>query len=148
MASYNGAKWLLPQLESIEDQLFENINIIVSDDNSSDKTIDILSDFSRNSRCDIEFLNSQNKILSSRGHANNFFKLILDSPITSDTAWVAFSDQDDIWLPDKLRRAVEFLESNSSYGGWSSAVTAFWNEGKSLYIPKHGFVHKYNHFRL
>ncbi len=145
MATYNGEKWITEQLNSIKNQTIKNISITISDDNSTDKTIEKINFFKKENDISIEFLNSRSSILSSRGHANNFFKLILYSSIKSDTKWIAFSDQDDIWFPDKLQKAIKFLEKNPKYGGWSSSVTAFWDD-KEIFIPKHGFIHCYNHF--
>ena len=145
MATYNGEKWITEQLNSIKNQDANNINIIISDDNSKDETINKIISFKNSNNISIDFLHSQNPELSDRGHANNFFKLILDSNISKETKWIAFSDQDDIWLEDKLSRAISFLSEHSSYGGWSSSVTAFWHEKKS-YIRKNGVIHKYNHF--
>lgn len=144
LATYNGEEWITKQLESIENQIAKNIKIIVSDDQSTDETLKKIISFKKKSLIPIEFLQSKNKILSSKGHCNNFLKLILDSKISPDSEWVAFCDQDDIWLSDKLSNAVNFLENNPKYGGWSSAATAFWNN-KIKYIPKSGYIHKYNH---
>ena len=144
LATYNGEEWITKQLESIENQIAKNIKIIVSDDQSTDETLKKIISFKKKSLIPIEFLQSKNKILSSKGHCNNFLKLILDSKISPDSEWVAFCDQDDIWLSDKLSNAVNFLEKNPKYGGWSSAATAFWNN-KIQYIPKSGYIHKYNH---
>ena len=136
MATYNGEKWITEQLNSIKNQTIDNISsIIISDDNSTDKTIEKINFFKKENDISIEFLNSRSPILSSRGHANNFFKLILYSSIKNDTKWIAFSDQDDIWFPDKLQRAINFLEENPKYGGWSSSVTAFWDDKEDLH-PK------------
>jgi len=145
LATYNGEKFIDEQLKSIEKQNIKNIKIIVSDDESSDKTISKIIKFEKKSRVKVEFLKTKNSFLFERGHANNFFKLILYAKITDETKWIAFCDQDDIWLPNKISRAINFLNKNNNYGGYSSSVTAFWGE-KSSHISKVGFLHKYNHF--
>ncbi len=145
LATYNGEIFIDEQLRSIENQTKKNIRIIVSDDLSSDKTVNKIIEFRKKSKIKIDFLKSSNSYLFGRGHANNFFKLILNAKISDDTNWIAFSDQDDIWLPDKIARAIDFLNKNDDYGGYSSSVTAFWGK-KSTHISKLGYLHKYNHF--
>ncbi len=145
LATYNGEKFINEQLKSIENQTTKNIKIIVSDDQSSDNTIDKIIKFGKKSKVNIEILKPKNSFLVERSHANNFFKLILYAKISKETNWIAFSDQDDIWLKNKLSRAIDFLKNNNNYGGYSSSVTAFWGK-KRIHISKVGFLHKYNHF--
>lgn len=49
--------------------------------------------------------------------------------------YVAFSDQDDVWYPDKLRRATEMLK-NKGAEGYSSNVRAFWPTGHKCFVDK------------
>ena len=145
LATYNGEKFIEEQLKSIENQTTKNIKIIVSDDQSADNTINKIIEFRKKSKVNIEFLKPKNSFLFERGHSNSFFKLILYAKISEETNWIAFSDQDDIWLPNKISRAIDFLNKNNNYGGYSSSVTAFWGK-KRKHISKVGFLHRYNHF--
>jgi len=104
LGTYNGARYLPEQLESIAAQDHKNWRILASDDASTDGTADILRAFG-----DAHPLT----ILKGpgRGHVGNFLHLLTSLPegAQADGAAVAFCDQDDIWLPEKLTVAVEWL---------------------------------------
>jgi glycosyltransferase involved in cell wall biosynthesis len=107
LATKNGANHLEEQLDSYVAQTFENWSLHVSDDGSSDDTIDIVKRFaSANGR--VQTLCDGPRL----GHAQNFLSLARNSSIAAD--YFAFSDQDDIWSPNKLERAVSSLTGISS----------------------------------
>ena len=101
LCSYNGGKFLAQQLESIGRQEGVKLAIHVSDDGSQDQTQRILAAFR-------EHWGQQLSIVQGpeQGHVDNFFSLIF-SDIEGD--YFAYSDQDDIWDPDKLSRAIKAL---------------------------------------
>ena len=101
LCSYNGGKFLAQQLESIGRQEGVKLAIHVSDDGSQDQTQRILAAFR-------EHWGQQLSIFQGpeQGHVDNFFSLIF-SDIEGD--YFAYSDQDDIWDPDKLSRAIKAL---------------------------------------
>jgi rhamnosyltransferase len=66
--------------------------------------------------------------------ARNFFRILSEVQIKAFD-YISFSDQDDIWLPNKLRRAHEVLQATGS-GGYSSDVLAFWPDGSRRLIRK------------
>ena len=100
LATYNGAKFLAEQLDSIERQTHTNWHVYASDDGSSDDTISILENYRE--RWGIEKLRiSQGP---QRGHAANFLSLVRDECIKAD--YYAFCDQDDVWIEDKLERSI------------------------------------------
>ena len=106
MATYNGEKWLEPQLKSILKQKNAQINLIIQDDNSDDSTHKIIKKFKKKN--DINFLiNKKNQ----RSASLNFLNLIIKTNINCD--FYAFSDQDDIWDINKLNRAVKKLSENN-----------------------------------
>ncbi|MBL0242884.1 MAG: glycosyltransferase [Rhodoferax sp.] len=130
LAAFNGVRYLQQQVDSILNQTGVNVTIFASIDRSMDGT-------------EAWFLNLQ--ALDSRivvlptgetfgGAAQNFFRLLRDCDF-SGFDYVAFADQDDIWLPGKLTRAKDSLIENGA-DGYSSDVVAFWESGKSLYIKK------------
>jgi len=100
LATYNGANFLVPQLNSFKNQSYCSWELYVSDDGSSDDTLAILEKFSRNSPTNV-YSGPQ------KGFARNFLSLINRSEVNA--SYYAFSDQDDIWCDDKLKRAVDFL---------------------------------------
>jgi glycosyltransferase involved in cell wall biosynthesis len=104
LATYNGEQYLQEQLESIENQTYINWTLTVSDDGSTDKTLDIIESFSKNVTQKIIILRGP-KLGSSTA---NFFHLITQASIESIKDLYAFCDQDDVWHKDKLERAVEW----------------------------------------
>jgi glycosyltransferase involved in cell wall biosynthesis len=113
LATKDGARFLRDQLDSFASQTHRNWRLYASDDWSSDKTTEILEEFKRRTSSWVEVRRGPNK-----GPAENFLSLARDPEIEAD--FFAFSDQDDIWLNDKLERAV------ASLAGLDSVVPAFY----------------------
>ncbi len=102
LSTYNGEKYLRPQLDSF--LALENagdISVLIRDDGSTDGTREILEEyrdrhgFSLVFGDNIGFVDSMTALFSMADMSCDYF---------------AFSDQDDVWLPDKLSRAVEALD--------------------------------------
>lgn len=130
LATHNGAKFLREQLESLFGQQDVAVSVIASDDCSSDGTVAQLQQSAQEHG--LVLLPASHLSL---GNANrNFMRLIHDAPV-GDADYVAFSDQDDIWLPDRLRVAVECLKRDKA-AGYSSNVTAFWPDGRTKLLLK------------
>lgn len=101
MATYNGEKYIKEQIASILSQLSADDEIIISDDNSTDNTLEIVSSFNDN-RIKI-FKNNLGK-----GYSNNFENAI--SHAIKDVIFL--SDQDDIWMADKVKKMMLALNDN------------------------------------
>lgn len=107
LASYNGEKFLNEQLDSFVRQSHPHWSLWISDDGSSDRTKSIFNNFSKNqSAHHMGWFNGPKK-----GFASNFLSLVCNMNIQGD--FFAYSDQDDIWVGDKLKRAVTFLSGIS-----------------------------------
>lgn len=102
LATYNGAKYLPEQLDSIARQTYKRWSLTVSDDGSHDGTQDIVKSFADRVQQPVRML--QGPSLGSSTH--NFFHLIQQAPADSVQDLYAFCDQDDVWLDHKLERAV------------------------------------------
>ena len=107
LATYNGARYgariLQEQLDSYLRQSHPPALLLVSDDGSKDDTRAILADFARaHPELPVTVLDGP-----QMGAAQNFLSLLRQVPDWVDV--VALSDQDDVWLPDKLRRGVRAL---------------------------------------
>ncbi|WP_196053590.1 glycosyltransferase [Paracoccus lichenicola] len=101
LASYRGAAFIGAQLDSIAAQSHRDWRLIVSDDNSDDGTREIVADFAASRPGDQVQLTRG----PGRGATQNFLHLLSLAP----EGMVAFCDQDDVWFPDKLARAVAAL---------------------------------------
>jgi glycosyltransferase involved in cell wall biosynthesis len=103
LCTFNGAAFLNEQLLSIQRQTYPHWHLIASDDGSSDQTLQVLAAFQEKIGADRMTI----RIGPQSGFVNNFLTLATDPSIQAD--FFAFSDQDDIWEPDKLERALRWL---------------------------------------
>jgi glycosyltransferase involved in cell wall biosynthesis len=106
LCTFNGALYLAEQLNSIENQIYKNWILVVSDDGSTDKTIDILLQYQK--KWDTGKLIIRNG--PQKGFSRNFLSLACDEEIRAD--FYAFCDQDDVWLPRKLKVALSAVLAN------------------------------------
>ena len=130
LAAFNGKDWLTEQLDSILAQTGVAVSIFVSVDQSTDGTEECV---------DARARKDTRIVLLPRGErfggaARNFFRILRDVDFEAFT-YVAFADQDDIWLPNKLLRAHEVLCSTGA-DAYSSNVLAFWPDGRQSMIEK------------
>lgn len=100
MSTYNGEKFLKEQLESLLRQTYQNLEILVRDDGSKDGTCEILREYEK------KYSNVHVYLESNVGVTRSFFELLKKS----DADYIAFSDQDDVWLEEKVEKAVEKLK--------------------------------------
>lgn len=103
MATYNGEKYLVEQLDSILTQTHPIYEIIIVDDGSSDKTLDILNSYQDKFGNIKVYPNSENL-----GVVKSFERAIM---LTSGD-YIALSDQDDVWSNDKIAKLVDALGDN------------------------------------
>jgi glycosyltransferase involved in cell wall biosynthesis len=108
LATFNGAATLREQLDSYLAQTAAIERIIASDDGSRDDTVHILQTF-RNAHPEIhvEIIYGPRK-----GAAQNFLHLLRCLP--ENPGPVLFSDQDDVWLPQKVAAGVSLLAQHPS----------------------------------
>lgn len=103
LCTFDGAKFLNEQLQSIEAQDYTHWQLFASDDGSVDNTLCILEDFrQRHGSTKVGLLRGAN-----RGAVGNFLSLSCNQSIVADA--YAFCDQDDIWESNKLSRALGWL---------------------------------------
>lgn len=104
LCTYNGKKYLPEQLDSILNQSYQNLEIVVVDDKSTDGTIDLLESYKNKYPHKISLF--QNSI--NLGFNSNFEKAI--SLCKGDL--IAISDQDDLWIKDKISLQVNYIKEN------------------------------------
>lgn len=110
LATFNGERFLREQIDSILAQTLPFVSILARDDGSTDCTVDILNGYAQRFPERLRILPTRS---STGGAKANFLELLKAS--TAD--YVAFADQDDLWLPDKLAREMEEMrELEESHG--------------------------------
>jgi glycosyltransferase involved in cell wall biosynthesis len=116
LCAYNGEKFLSKQMDSFLAQSHENWELWIADDGSTDATLDIIDLYRGRGRA-ITVLGGPRK-----GASFNFLNLLRAPGLDAD--YFAWSDQDDVWLQDKLSRAVTTLENAGFGSGERSAPPA------------------------
>jgi hypothetical protein len=116
LATYNGEEFLSQQLQSIAEQRLQPYELVVTDDCSEDSTCGIVDAFAQEAPFPVRLHRNNTRL----GYKSNFFRAI--RLCRGDL--IALSDQDDIWAPDKLVRAVEEFEADHEVTvvGHTSAV--------------------------
>ena len=104
MATYNGAKYIREQIDSILNQTIQEFELVICDDCSGDETPSILN----------EYVGKDNRIKFFRNECNMGFKNNFENVIRKCNGdFVALSDQDDIWSPDHLKILVGAMNDNT-----------------------------------
>lgn len=104
LATYNGAKYLEVQLDSLLAQTCRRWTLIAHDDGSTDQTLDILRAYQHRYPDMIEILEDGLTFGNAR---DNFTHLIANA--TGE--YVMFCDQDDVWLPEKIEKTVAKMQA-------------------------------------
>lgn len=105
LATYNGEKYIKEQIDSILNQTYENIRLIISDDCSKDKTQEILKEYEKkDNRIELYI---QEKNLGVVKNIEFLLKQVKNK-------YYMLSDQDDIWLPEKIEKSLETLLENNA----------------------------------
>jgi glycosyltransferase involved in cell wall biosynthesis len=104
LATFNGAEFLPEQLQSFRDQSHTDWDLLVSDDGSTDQTVGLIESFAKR---------VPQKVTLRQGPRQQFWKNFLSMVQLGDLDgdFFAFSDQDDIWAPEKLTKAIAWLAS-------------------------------------
>lgn len=109
--TYNRAHLILRSVHSVLNQTYQNIELIVVDDGSTDNTLTLLS----------ELADSRVKLVSTDGRRGANFARNLGVSQASGQL-IAFQDSDDVWLVDKLERQVEFMHKHTADAVFSSFI--------------------------
>lgn len=105
LATYNGEKYVKEQIESILNQTYKEINLIISDDCSTDNTREILKEYERQDKR-VKLFFQENNL----GYVKNFEFLL--GKVENDIYML--SDQDDVWLPEKVEKSYNCLKENDA----------------------------------
>ena len=119
LATYNGENFIDRQIRSVLSQKNVDLDLFISDDNSEDRTMEICKIFAKFNKNIFILEKTSNRFKSA---AKNFFRMILDIDL-SKYDYIGFSDQDDIWKPFKINKAINVIQSG--YNAYSSNVRPF-----------------------
>ena len=99
MSTYNGERFIKEQLDSILNQTYKNIEIVVRDDGSKDGTIEIVK----------EYMQKYPNIILHQGENLGFIKSFFELLNLAEADYYAYADQDDVWMENKIELAVNSL---------------------------------------
>ena len=111
LSTWNGSAFLDEQLRSIEGQIYNNWRFVLRDDGSNDDTVNKLHRFRDTWPDRVQILeDSYGRVGPTRS-----FSLLLEA---TDAPYLMFCDQDDVWLPEKIKSTLDYmLELEVTYGG-------------------------------
>ena len=96
MSTYNGEKFIKEQLDSILNQTYKNLEVVVRDDGSKDKTVEIVK----------EYMKKYPNIVLHEGENLGFIKSFFELLTLAEADYYAYADQDDVWRENKIELAV------------------------------------------
>lgn len=105
MPSYNSEKYIAKSIESVIEQRYQNWELLITDDVSSDKTVEIIERYAKNEARIKLFIQSEN---GGAGKARN------NSIEKAKGAYIAFLDSDDLWHTEKLVKQIAFMQSSGA----------------------------------
>jgi len=118
ISTYNRADYLAKAIESALEQSYGNLEIIVANDGSTDETAQVCARYTDK----IKYVHHKN---SGLGPAR---QLALANATGNYLAWL---DDDDVWLPDKVERMIRYLEEHPEYG---------WAHGDAIEVDSDGAI--------
>jgi alpha-1,3-rhamnosyltransferase len=133
MPAFNHELYIAEALQSIGNQTYKNIELIVINDGSTDRTAEIIGDYiKKNIEKNIRYLNKGNE---------GVCKALNKGLEMSTGDYIAFLASDDLWLPDRLAVQLEFMENNKNIGmvfadAWFLNFTSKTNSKWSDYKPQ------------
>ena len=103
MPSYNTANYIAESIKSVLTQTYNNWELIIVDDCSTDNTDDIVADFLVDNR--IKYLKNE----QTSGAAISRNRALREA----NGKWIAFLDSDDLWNPEKLEKQISYMKNNN-----------------------------------
>ncbi len=110
MPSYNTAKYITETIESVLNQTYPFWELIIVDDCSTDDTDRVVKPYLENERVRYLKNNYNSGAAVSRNYALREAK----------GKWIAFLDSDDVWLPEKLEKQIEFMLTNNYHFSYTN----------------------------
>lgn len=127
MGTFNGERFIREQLDSIAAQTHQNWKLVISDDGSTDQTLEIARQWAKEvGEWRVEFRKGPRQ-----GFSKNFLSMACDPSLKAD--FYAFSDQDDVWCRDKLSAGLSYIG-----GGYASAPVLYC--GRTTYTDENSQI--------
>ena len=104
MPTYNSEKYIIETLKSVQNQTYQNWELVIIDDHSTDNTVKIINNFKKND-------NRINLIVLNKNYgASNARNIALKN---TTGRYISYLDSDDLWKTNKLTRQIEFMQKNN-----------------------------------
>ncbi|MGH0949605.1 glycosyltransferase [Bacillus mycoides] len=132
MTTYNGEKYVYEQLNSIYEQTQLPNEVIICDDRSTDKTVQIINEF-------IEKHNLRNWILSVNQENKGWQRNFLDAMEKATGDILFLCDQDDVWINDKIECMVNAIKDNDKIKCLAGNIVTI-DESGQVFNNKHGYL--------
>lgn len=110
MPSYNTAKFIAESIESVVKQTYVNWELLIVDDCSSDSTDEIVGSFLADTR--IKYF----KNINNSGAAVSRNRALREAK----GKWIAFLDSDDLWMPEKLEKQINYMEKKGYHFSYTN----------------------------
>lgn len=130
MATYNGEKYIIEQLQSLNDQTRKADEVIICDDCSKDNTVGLVKKYIEENNLEEEwhiYINQNNL-----GYANNFYESVKRA--TGDC--IFFADQDDVWDKEKIEIMSDIMERHPDCVLLSTDYEPYLSEDTNKVPPK------------
>lgn len=102
--TYNCARFITETIRSVQAQTYKNWEMIIVDDHSTDDTINVIT----------PYIKTDKRIIYHRLNINSGAAIARNTALQmAHGRWIAFLDSDDLWLPEKLERQLNFMKKNN-----------------------------------
>lgn len=115
LAAYNGERYVKEQIDSILNQTCQQFHLTAADDGSQDGTADILDDYEKRYPGKVRAARFDSPSRSAQG---NFFRLLGQT----EEEYVMLSDQDDVWIPEKIELTLERMKEMEEHCGKDTPI--------------------------
>ena len=113
MTSYNHQNYISEAIESVLNQTFKDFELIIVDDASTDNSVELINHYQKKDPRIKTIFHSSNKGIPET--TNDGFEIARGQ-------FAAYTNSDDVWIPEKLEKQIQILEKNPDFVVWSDAM--------------------------
>ncbi len=131
VVSYNAEKYIEKTVKSCLYQTYNNIEVLLLDNNSQDKTVEIVKK--------IALQDNRLKVFESKKNLGPYkgLNFLLEK---AGSEYIAIQDHDDIWFPEKIEKQVKFLERNKDFIACGTNTWYYYEDKEILILNKKSFI--------